>query len=74
MPAKYALLTTKRQAAADESNKQEQLHFSPIQKTFITFKEALYNYNYMGKVQPMHQSVSHVSLGKLMHYLHLNFS
>lgn len=48
MPAKYALLTTKRQAAADESNKQEQLHFSPIQKTFITFKQALYNYNYMG--------------------------
>lgn len=39
MPTKYALLTTKRQAA--ELNTQEQPHFNPTQKTFITFKQAL---------------------------------
>lgn len=42
MLAKYALLTTKRQAAADESNKQEQSHFNPVQKTFRTFKQSIY--------------------------------
>lgn len=63
MPMKYALLTTKRQAAvcADlnhESNKEEPSYFNPNLKTFITLQQALHNYNCMVNEQPANQTFS----------------
>lgn len=63
MPAEYALLTTERQAAADESNGQERSHFSPIQTTFMTFGRAPCKLNENANEQPVNQTLQQLPLG-----------